>query len=468
MTNIFKKSLIALALAGVSTGAMAATVVPDSVVNASTEWAANVSAGTAAAPLNQVTADDFVVTLGTAYTAGDLLTFTFTGTGINQASIPTTLNIMDTTNNAGTIGWISNTVNTAGNTEVVYRVTSVDTAHNTNGGKITFSGVEFAPNKLGNGISVSFAAKTSDGTAIDTAGGVARTAQLVRVGSQFASVSVGAPAALNAVIDVAKSRTQFTSGVTPVTASFTVAPSSYLVGTVPTPFVATTYGATAGDVTYTLTGDFGWMLDKNDAVDAAVVTFTDAGCTVTPAEVTATKIVAKCAAGASFAPSFTIAANNKVAIPAQGFSVTANQAYSVGPVAGVAELSRSAGTWSLNGSNVEVAYMPYASNISQVINVTNRSSQTGDVSVVAIAQDGKKYDLGVVAQSKAGTILPIAGPIKTALEAKVGAITSTQRFALQIVTNAPEAAVEVYSAYNVGSTGARLVVNTSNGGGLSK
>ncbi len=474
MTNIFKKSLVAIALASVSTGAMAATIddgaaTPVAVVNVASEWAANVPAGTTAAPTNTVTAEDFVVTLGTAYTPNDMLTFTFTGTGLDQrsTSVPTTLSIMDGANIAGTIGWISSSVNAAGDTEVVYRVTSVDTAHETNGGTITFSGVKFAPNKLGTGISVSFSAKTSDGTPIDTAGGAARTAQLIRVGSQFASISVGAPAGLGATIDVAKSRTQFTP-VAAVTATFDIAPSSYLVGTTVTPFAPTaTYGATAAAIDYTLTGNFGWMLKEDGTVDATVVGFTaPAGCA--PLKVLATKIEATCTAATAFDPTFTIAGANKVAIPAQTFSLAASQAYTVGSVAGVAPLTRSAGTWALNGSDVQVSYMPYSSTITQVINVTNRSSQDGDISVVAIDEAGNSHDLGVVAQSKAGSIQQIAGAVKNALEAKVGAITSTQRFAFQIVTNAPEADVEVYTAYNTGGNGARLVVNSSNGGGLSK
>ncbi len=147
----------------------------------------------------------------------------------------------------------------------------------------------------------------------------------------------------------------------------------------------------------------------------------------------------------------------------QEFTVSAKVAN--GPVlVSQAAKNNAAGQWLFNGSIVHVAYMPYSATIDQTINITNRSLQQGDVSVIAIDETGIEYDLGIVATAKPQRITRIADEVKAALAAKgVLVNSSTKRIALEIVTDILNREVEVFTAYNVDNTGDRLVVNSSNG-----
>lgn len=489
MTNIFKKSLLAIALASVSTGAMAATIddgtgaypAPGAAISPTlvdSAWLAFVSDGTAASPANRIELPEMVLTLGANYADNDLITLTFTG-AIDTSSLPDVVDIDDGAGGAkvGTLGLIS-TTSEGGVVKANYRATNVTA--NTTGkvAKLSVLGkkITIAPSKVGTGVSVSFSAETNNGLPLDTAGGKSRTAQLVGVGTVLSSVRSADPVTagpdLSGVIDVSESRLEFESiaGV-PDTPTYRVyADNIGAAGNPFSAFAATTPGNLSNfEYEYTLEGDFGWMLKADGTVDTKIAEF-DAGanCGNKTAVVTADKIVATCPTLDGFAPVFTIKGTNTRAIPVQDFGLSVKVSFDVTDATtaskkGTKTLSTPAGKWTLNGSIVKVAYMPYRSDITQIINVTNRSGQTGDVSVTAIAEDGSRYDLGVVAESEKYTVNTIAGGIKNALEAKLGPITSMQRFAFEIVTNAPDNAVEVYSAYNVGGTGARLVVNDSNG-----
>jgi hypothetical protein len=475
MKNMFKKSLVAIALVGASSSAMAATVSVQVDAAVANEWASTVPAGTTTSP-TAVSGLEFDFTLGAAYTQNDLVKFSFTGESLLVASLPGTINIAGGASGAGTatLGFISTEV-VNGNTVATYRVTAVD--GDTTGGTGTVSGLNFRAAALAGNVSVSFAAETATGQALDTAGGAARTGRLITMGSQFASLNPGttAPKAttnLNATIDVGSSRTQFV-GAQDRNEVFGFFASNTSATTYDAFVPTSTYSVTVDEIDYTLTGNFGWMLNPTTG---ALITarFQAAGCTIPGATVTASSIVVSCTGNTPADLTFD-ATGNTVVIPTQTIGLEGKVSYTAAGFAtakGTAEGSTTAATWGLNGSEVNVAYMPYSGSISQVINVTNRSNQSGDISVVAIDEAGNSHDLGVVGHSAAGSITRIAGGIQSALSAAAGVnlatVGQTQRFALQIVTNAPEADVEVYSAYNVNGTGARLVVNDSNGGGLSK
>jgi len=219
------------------------------------------------------------------------------------------------------------------------------------------------------------------------------------------------------------------------------------------------------------------LLDAEGAlINAGAVTVDcGLGAATTAAEVTASALTVACDGLTNVVNVAFDATGNENAIPTQTFTFSAEVDYSnTGNTAdGTTSLSGAAGAWDLNGSQVNVSYIPYRHDISQVINLTNRSSQSGAVSVVAYPEGGgDAIDLGVVGTSNAGGLTRLAGAILNGLSQETGVnhgtVNSTTRYALEITTNAPADSIEVYSAYNVGGTGARLVVNDSNGGALSK
>jgi hypothetical protein len=111
-----------------------------------------------------------------------------------------------------------------------------------------------------------------------------------------------------------------------------------------------------------------------------------------------------------------------------------------------------AGQMELNGLLANIKYVPYGDNLEQFIWVTNESTLTGDVSVVATLEDGSSVDLGVVAESKPG-LVKIDAAIAEALAAE--GFTSG-RAALAITINTPSTKTSVYGAYKVKTADDRL------------
>lgn len=475
MTNMFKKSLVAAAIAGISVTATAAEVsfdgqkstatdVNSSVVIASSEYLGGVTGdlnlGTIATP------SVIGITLGANYTDNDRIFLTFSGDSVDADSLPDVWSTDDGTgppaDNSIELGKISSEVNSSGDTVVVYRVTDVQGVTNGltlelnqdyNGDGTADKGelVNFDPAKLieNDGVKLSFRAETNDGLSLDTSGGPARSVSLVDTASEYAFAITQWN---NRTIDVADSRESFVGGATSTTGSFIVLNDFQLAGEATTFDSAYSLG-TPSTQEFTISGDFGFAFDDEGDADTAVLTSTFDEASASEI-VTSTSSVIFDFAGLAEA----------ISIPAQSFGLSAT----LEAGGRTFDVAGSGSSWVLNGSVVNVSYMPYRDSITQVINVTNRSAQSGDISVVAVPENGgDSIDLGVVAESPANSIVRIAGDVIDALNAETGVdheeVGTTTRYALQIVTNAPSDSVEVYSAYNVGGSGARLVVNDSNG-----
>jgi hypothetical protein len=84
---------------------------------------------------------------------------------------------------------------------------------------------------------------------------------------------------------------------------------------------------------------------------------------------------------------------------------TINSNYtSAGSAAGAKTITSdlASGAWALNGASVVIPYIPYNDNASQIVYLTNKGTQTGDITITAFESNGTKYDLGVVAPSVGG------------------------------------------------------------------
>lgn len=486
MNNMFKKSLIAAALATVSTGAMAADLRTQTLPNqvgVSTEYVQLV---------DTVSAGAVTVVLGAEYAVGDIITLSFSGSALDATTAPTNINVPTVTGTTKsiTLGLIDQDAD-----KLVYRITDLGNTENTTvGAELVIEGtasgmLEFDAEAVAaaGSVNVSFSAQTSQGLNLDGSGGVARNVDLVVVSDQF---TAKVERALNGVVNVEDGRESFVArdlipvGVAADTAKdyleVGIAEAQYPTG-VADGEEAFDEVATVESVTYTVEGDFSWIKDSDEetaGLQQTAGTIAPANCATSEiTELTASSITFTCSAIAANTQLVidTAPQGGDVVLPTTGFTVSADVAYSVATSEGSTEVlaAANAGEWTLNGSEVNVSYMPYRGDISQVINLTNRSSQAGAVSVTAFPENGgEPIPLGEIATVDAKGITQIAGQIRDALSAETGVnhgtTPTTTRYSLEITTNAPAESIEVYSAYNVNGSGARLVVNDSNGGAISK
>lgn len=126
--------------------------------------------------------------------------------------------------------------------------------------------------------------------------------------------------------------------------------------------------------------------------------------------------------------------------------------------------SGNAGSWALNGATITVPFMSYtassATNLSRILYLTNRSSQSGAVTVSAINEAGvacADFDAGTVAGN---SVLNLSTAVDAGVRACYGA-SFDGKVALTVTANVPGDSATLYSAYNRNGSIA-TVVNSSN------
>lgn len=112
------------------------------------------------------------------------------------------------------------------------------------------------------------------------------------------------------------------------------------------------------------------------------------------------------------------------------------------------------GEWTLNGSVVEVPYIPFGPNTQPVIRHTNTGSQTGDISVRYMVEEGNGHaqsntwqSLGVLVEDAKPGVRNLLNVVTEALENALG--NDKFKVALEITTNVPAEDVTVYAAAKV-------------------
>jgi len=128
----------------------------------------------------------------------------------------------------------------------------------------------------------------------------------------------------------------------------------------------------------------------------------------------------------------------------------------------VAVNGANAGSFTLNGSAVNVPFLPYGTGISRIVYLTNRSSQTGAITFSAIA-DGSSTPCTSFASgtAKANGVTFLTQLIDDGITACYGA-NYGGKIAVTITSNTPAASTEVFSGYNRNGS-ITSVVNSSNG-----
>lgn len=408
------------------------------------------------------TSDAITYELRAAYQEGDKITLTFPEGTLSLAAVdafPNSLEVAPVAGSEGhaglTIGKLNSGYDVAGEKDfVTYRVTNIqpssDDIGSTVGAVIGSGDDKFnisydAAKLLSDVVTVAFSSETAVGDVLDAGGTL--TATIAEAKTQFAATATATAKFAN-VIDVANARMTFANdnmgnAVTTDAFEFSINnPDS-------SGFLNAVKSAT---LNVNVFGEAGKM-DGLAATD-----FTSSG-TEAFTEESAKLALSFAAAGTNdLAEMVTFVNPTDVVLEPQSFAGDFTYEYvSAADVTKTVNLNTglALGEWTLNGANVNVPYMPYGDNISQILYVTNTGVQTGDISVEAFDSEGNPYDLGVVATAAAGAVTKITVPVNQGLALQG---MTNGKVSLNVTVNAPSADITVYSAYTVGTV--RGYVNT--------
>jgi len=468
-----QKNLVALtvgAIVAASAGVALAGGVSATGGRVSTQYAAAVGAATTTAA-RQVALSDLGSTAVTArlnaeYALNDTITFTFACACLVDTSLPSTLTSTTAGGQTLTFALLNSSADAA-----TYRVTNRANSASTKNLEVTLPNtVKVDMSKAASGVSVAFSAATSSGAAFDTSltfdpttADFAASKTLVTVSNQFAGSVV---TSLDGIIDVNPA-----AGTTPLT-TFTTGTSDVFTVKTHQATVTTAFAKTAdvSAVTYTLSGDFSWATEAKKASVFAPSCPTGSNASAVTLVASATgsvswNCVGRDAVGESSSSggssSLTISAAGQTgltALPTATFTVASSTSYfspsgqsgATGTTTSSSTIAANtaAGSWTINGAQIFVPYMPYGSTIDQVIYVANKSSVTGDISVQYIGTDTTSVvNLGKVGSVSGRSTLNISPLIKAALPA---AAQASGRLAFIITINAPANDVDILASYRIG------------------
>jgi hypothetical protein len=197
----------------------------------------------------------------------------------------------------------------------------------------------------------------------------------------------------------------------------------------------------AVSVAGTLAGDFSWALNETGAYSAGLGTL--------PTGFTISSVAQK--VNSVFTPSnvstaYTVTANPSTSI---GTGTLTPGAYSAnlgvysadGKKTFTAAKELELGSWTLNGSELTVPYMPFGSAYAQAISVTNGGSIGGDITV-SFTANGETTDPITVGTSAPKTVVNIGKAVSNA--ALAAGLSEAQ---VNIVVKAPSANVKVTAIY---------------------
>ncbi|MEH8015822.1 hypothetical protein MN202_01135 [Rheinheimera muenzenbergensis] len=468
MNTTFKKTLVASAILAFAGAAQAATLAgTERSVTAQYLAGAGVDTGAAATEFRTATV---ALTLGAEYTINDTITLTFS-TPVKASTLPVTITAApDVPNNR--LGMTFSQISVSADSKVAtYRLTATDATGLganpvTTGVALTVPALDFLKSNLTSGASVTFAAKTNTGLDLDTAGGAARTASLVKAIAQFTTT---APS-FSKVIDVNADRKSFVGAdvnAKKITATFNIV--SEVTGGV---IYARPINGTDG-VKHTVTGDFSWVADDSASagLQPKAGVFTTTGTCTNPAWTYSTTAVSlECDEVAANTAIVIDAEANKTGLAAaavpvfspQSFTATSTVVYTTPAATENVFNNTAAGSWTLNGSQVRVPYLVVQEGrFNSIINVTNHGTKAGAITIDVFDEMGTKVAANYAAgTSQPGSVTSVAQAAKDALAAAGKDLTMVTKYSVQIVTNVPEDDVIVYAAYTDSQNGGeRAIVN---------
>lgn len=419
---MFKKTLIAAAVATTASfGAAASTVdVTDTVIGV--EYAQGIKT---------ITAQDVDVVLGRDYSAGDIITVTVTGASIVTVDEDDDAIVLaDPNTSLEFLGFQGNAVR--------YLVTE-DFAEGDADASFTLEDLMLDISGAADKATVKVAAAGR----VDTVDGPINVdASTPGTAYTFAAeLSSKVATAFNNVVDVNAQREEFVGGGTQDTL------------TVSTTLAATDMGVTTTEQTYTVYGDFSYLDADGDGElggdDDGSVLIGGSAATVADDFSSATLDVAFAGATAgTTSVDVVVAGPADTVIPDQSFMVSVDVAYE-NPADTDKELSKTtldkaaAGSWTLNGAKAHIPLMYVGSNYAQAVTVSNTSTQTGGVDVTVYVGDDAMTFEGVATVAGEG-VTDISAAVQKAI---ADAGISSGVVAFDVVVNTPSAATTIKALY---------------------
>ena len=274
------------------------------------------------------------------------------------------------------------------------------------------------------GVTVSFSAMTDSGFALDTRGNL-RDVAYIKVEDEY---SIAVMPAFDAIIDVEDERTTF-DGAIGTAENPTSDESSVVVSKDSATITDAAFATMLADVDIVWSGNFGWIIDDEAEMDdvqpiSGVVSVAIGAVPCETVVVTAVTIAATCAGSITTIGPITLKLDVDVnrdeddmraILPSTSFTVAVTVNYTGQDMTEGSRLfSEGAGSWTLNGFQAFLPYMPYGPSISQVIYLVNRGSQSGALIVDWVDQNGNSDSLGTVATLGPNTTLSV-GPLSMLL-----------------------------------------------------
>jgi len=449
------------------------------------------------------------VTLGAQYSTNGRATLTLTN-GTFGVAAPATANCVS--GGADTnMTLVLESGGAVGSSSATYLVTGVSAGSNTIGDVCTFNPINLRVASLSGNTKIEFSAKNNLNADIDTTIG---SATLASVMDQFAFVSAST-APLNGIIDVQNDLQKFTTNsatsVPDVGADDAAWAVDTLAFTVRAISVNGTNSAAIGTFETVIAGDFSFVKDADATcsagsattgvsqvamtaagVAAANYSFTmGSGCQsltvkLQPAALQQVAVSAGdtlAAAVTFFKTGATTTATSVPFAPVSAFN-TSGSAFSYGTLSSARSVPvtiGSLGSWTTNGTTIDVPYMPFGQvspAISHVITLNNRSGSAGAIRVsawraagtyggvtqTAVACGTQNFSLGTI---DAATVKNITSEVTNYVQSTCGWGTGQTRVALRFDVATPAASTELYSSFTIDGTRSNVVVNSSNGRGSS-
>lgn len=464
MTNLFKKSLLATALMAIAGTASAANILEADAVPTA------VSKQNAAGSFT-TTGNNVSVTLANDIAAGASMVGTEVVVTYSGAQLSTAPTIASGTGET----WTRTAVSA---TSATFRLDATDgvTAASQ---KLIISGHQWLTSSLldSDGVSITVAVRSATGVGIEPAGtGEKLTRKIVYVGDEY-GVKVATDGAMDREIDLSTNRTKFTKGEGGTGSentrysrlTYTVTDAAGVTykddsNANQTATFATT--TTRNDTDFTITGDFSWIKDDNATtagIQAKTGTIVHGDATnCTTKEITAGSVKFTCT-NAFTAGNGTVTFDiyqggtaAPISVADSKYTISAVQKFT--PASGTATSiavanNAAAGDWTNNGTTKALDYMPFGTDISQIIYVTNLTAEVGKIYVTATLEDGSALLSGVyLADTIANGITPLAAKLEAALAGKA---VAGKKVALSFDIESSKATV--YGAYKIGSDRALVV-----------
>jgi hypothetical protein len=307
--------------------------------------------------------------------------------------------------------------------------------------------------------SLTAALETIGGTAVESATGTILTSS----GSQMATGTITG----NAVIDVNQARQQFLAGGVnsdTTTLTLTFDPDAIAAGATK---IAGSVAATTGTAAITITGqDFSWL--DSDAtttgIQAANVTGLT-GVTITPTTITGAATYTS-VGGVPASITVTLDNDEDATIPVQsGITASADVFYTreTGGNGSTSLALGGAAVWTLNGSSIDIYAVPQSASVSNFMWLTNTG--TGSVGVDATIFDGAQTcEMTSIGTSVAGTEFDLTAAIDAAKAVQCPTyVPSGNRVRINVSANAPAASLRVSAAYRVGTDRVNLLTSSEAG-----